>query len=394
MTSKIYIISGKNPLNVKSGYAVYAKNLAQVLLSLGLKVEVFCCDSKSKTIEKSEIGRVNVIGSRLLNLPFVKNREMTLFPILCLKMAYELRKKEKGIVWGIGPWSFTGILAQKRPFFSDYFTTIKHEFKATLDSMSIEDYGLFKRIENLIFYYLIAHLYSLFERVTLLYSDKIIIHYNSTQNILREEFGVTSKFIRLPYSIGKDKGIESRKNKKTVPLILLVSRHDGRKGINYLLKAFAILDKENIKYKALIIGKGRLFNANKKVSEKLGLKNVKLLGFVKNIELYLKKADIYAFPSIEEGSSAISLLEAMSFGLPIISTNVDGIKENLKNGQSAILVPPSNPTAITEAIRELIKNPALATRLGKEANLEFNYKYNYEKTRVSIRRFLQKNLQT
>ena len=86
--------------------------------------------------------------------------------------------------------------------------------------------------------------------------------------------------------------------------------------------------------------------------------SVKFLGFVTGAqkEKRLQEADVYLLPSYHEGLP-ISVLEAMSFGLPVISTNVGGIPEVVVSHKNGLLIEPGDHTAIFEAIKFFIDNP-------------------------------------
>ncbi|MBU0580591.1 MAG: glycosyltransferase family 4 protein, partial [Candidatus Margulisbacteria bacterium] len=77
-------------------------------------------------------------------------------------------------------------------------------------------------------------------------------------------------------------------------------------------------------------------------------------------------SDIFLLPSTYE-SFPRTILEAMAFGLPIIATDVFGIKEQLEEGLSGILIRPNDPLAISKAIRYLVDNKDKATDIGKKA---------------------------
>ncbi len=394
----IILVCGKNPLTSASGYATHTYSTAKILVKLGFRVEIYCIGKINKTMD-SQIGKIYTVKSNFLKIRYFENIEMALFPFLCIGIGFRIIKNltPETIVWGVGPWSLSGVIVKifsKKNiiFFSDYFTSINHEFYNGMLATR-NDYGLSLKITNFITYYTFVKLCGFLEKLIFIYSDKIIVHYNSTQKILASEFGISkNKFVKLSYSpVFTQSNLNSKiesKIKFSKPFILLVCRQDGRKGINYLLRAFSILDRKNIKYSAAIIGKGKLFEANKKIIEKLNLSNVKLLGYVKSIESYLKNADIYVFPSVEEGSSAISLLEAASYGLPIISTYVDGIPEDFSNNHSALLVPPKNPKALADAMEKLIIDPKLANKLAQNAKLKYFEKYNTKKTSQDIEKFI------
>ncbi len=72
--------------------------------------------------------------------------------------------------------------------------------------------------------------------------------------------------------------------------------------------------------------------------------------------------DIFILPSILEGFGIV-LLEAMAAGIPVVASDVDGIREVVIQGESGILIPPKNPDAIASAVIQLIENPQLVKNL-------------------------------
>lgn len=395
----IYILSGKNPLQAKSGYASYTYNLSKILTNLGYKVMVFCF-GKSDQVIKSKIGTIHIIGSNIFSL--LKDVEMAglilLTPRLSIVLAKQL-KNTPGLIWGIGPWGLAGALAKlfsrgyqgtSWKLVSDYFTTTRHEFLGTLAGVTVKDHGLVTKFNVWFAYVTLVQLYNFLERFLLHQSHKIITHYQSTENILTSQFGLNSKqFIRLPYFVQlRNRPHNTSDSMTKSPLIICVSRHDGRKGINFLLKAFAILNERGAKYYAFIIGAGRLRQKHLELAQSLHLSNVYQPGFVPDLKYYLKRTDVFVLPSLEEGSSALAILEAAKQGLPIISTNIDGIKEDFIHDKSALLIPPKNPKALAEAIQSLLKDKRLAKRLGQNAKKTYFLKHNESIVKREVAKFL------
>jgi glycosyltransferase involved in cell wall biosynthesis len=133
-----------------------------------------------------------------------------------------------------------------------------------------------------------------------------------------------------------------------------------RKGIYDLLEAISshILNLEN---RALFYvgGNGETAEVQQYIAEK-GLCNVvKFCGWVSGDEKVklLNESDVYVLPSYNEGLP-ISILEAMSYGMPIITSNVGGIPE-IVNEDNGIIVEPGNKQQIYEAICSMLNNPSL-----------------------------------
>ena len=149
-----------------------------------------------------------------------------------------------------------------------------------------------------------------------------------------------------------------------------VAKLREEKGTRYLIesaaKVLGIFPKTNL----LIAGDGPLLEELKKLSEKLGISDrVLFAGFRNDIPVILSIIDIFVIPSITEGSP-LALLEAMAMGKPIVATNVGGIVEILRDGETGLLVPSKDPEAIAEKIVHLLRNEAESRKLGLRAREE------------------------
>ena len=89
-------------------------------------------------------------------------------------------------------------------------------------------------------------------------------------------------------------------------------------------------------------------------------------GYVENVHEYLQAGDMFLFPS-ENEAFGLSLVEAMSCGLPVIASRVGGIPEIVSHADNGILVEPADPDRLAIEIEGLIEQPALAGKLGESA---------------------------
>ncbi len=160
-------------------------------------------------------------------------------------------------------------------------------------------------------------------------------------------------------------------NKSVV--IGIASRISPGKGYEEFLQAAKILKKE---FPAGICflaagGKSRgeeeYFNNIMRLTHELGLDNaVKYIGFRENIAEVLSIMDIFVFPSHEE-SFGVLLIEAMAAGLPAAASNNAGIPDIVIDGETGILVPPKDAVKLAGAVKYLIEDKELRTKLGREA---------------------------
>lgn len=139
------------------------------------------------------------------------------------------------------------------------------------------------------------------------------------------------------------------------------------KGHEYLLDAFADLDAPG--WQLLIIGDGPRRKAleEKVVAMSLGGR-VCFAGHQRNTERWLQALDIFCLPSYANEGVPQALLQAMLVGLPIVTTPVGSITEAVDDGETALIVPPRDASALAAALSRLIADTGLAARLGEAAH--------------------------
>ncbi|HKZ57693.1 MAG TPA: glycosyltransferase [Thermodesulfovibrionales bacterium] len=150
-------------------------------------------------------------------------------------------------------------------------------------------------------------------------------------------------------------------------VIGFIGRIVPAKGLKYLLNALPYLKKEFKSIKLLIVGEGSLVEELKERAKKNNIfDNILFTGRRRDIPEILASINIFVMPSIAEGLPN-ALLEAMAMGKPIVTTEVGGIPEIVKNGFNGLLVPPRDTLSLSKAIKELISNDRLAAKLGQAA---------------------------
>jgi len=90
---------------------------------------------------------------------------------------------------------------------------------------------------------------------------------------------------------------------------------------------------------------------------------IRLLGYRSDVADLLRAADIFTLPSHREGMPR-SIVEAMLTGLPIVATNIRGSREEVVEGQTGLLVPVRDPSALAAALQRLAGDPSLRAKLG------------------------------
>ena len=90
---------------------------------------------------------------------------------------------------------------------------------------------------------------------------------------------------------------------------------------------------------------------------------------------WLAAADVFVLPSLSEGLPG-ALIEAMAAGLPCVTTDIPGNRELVKHGQTGLLVPAQDPTALASALRTLLNSSAEAQRLAMAGHAHVQQHYN------------------
>ena len=165
---------------------------------------------------------------------------------------------------------------------------------------------------------------------------------------------------------------KKRKKKR----ILLVALLSPTKGIPYLLQALAQLKERRQDFVLDIVGNGPDRQYYEKLTEKLELgKMIKFCGIKSKSEVakYMTKCDFLVLPSLWENLPCV-LIEAMASGIPVIATDVGGVKEMI-NENVGLLIPPKNTKALEKAIEHMLANCRHYSRerIAKYAREKFSY---------------------
>ncbi len=197
--------------------------------------------------------------------------------------------------------------------------------------------------------------------------DDIITHSRFMGEIIEREFKVKPKVINYPY-FGK-KIINKRRVIKDQINLLFIGRVEVLKGAHFLLPIAKILKNKGISYNINVIGSGNIINELKSQSERAGL-NIKFYGFVGHMSQkfinIMKESHILLAPSLWHEPFGIVILEAMGFGIPVITSNRGGIKEIVKQNDVGVIVPP-NPKNIAKKVELFVNDHKMYKKFSSNA---------------------------
>jgi glycosyltransferase involved in cell wall biosynthesis len=150
-------------------------------------------------------------------------------------------------------------------------------------------------------------------------------------------------------------------------MILAIGRLSKEKGHAVLLGALGQLRSIAREWKLVLVGIGPERDRLMQLAQSLGLgKRVLFAGLHADVRPYYASADVFALPSLSEGSSNV-LLEAMAAKLPIVATDAGGNPEIMLHNETGLLVPLGNPEGLAKAISRLLEEPELASRFAAAA---------------------------
>lgn len=162
-------------------------------------------------------------------------------------------------------------------------------------------------------------------------------------------------------------------------VLLNIGRISEEKAQGDLIAACNILSKQRRDFRCYIVGDGPLYAKLTALIKSLGLSDIiEMVGMVphKDIKEYYLKADIFVLPSTRENLPNV-LLESLSMGVPVITTDIAGIPELIEDQKTGILVRPGNVVELASAINQLLEDPKMR---GEIAN----------RGRSMVRRFFNK----
>lgn len=170
---------------------------------------------------------------------------------------------------------------------------------------------------------------------------------------------------RFPYGEPRDRG----------PEIVAVGRLVEKKGFADLVEACALLRDRGVRFRARIVGLGDQEDRLRSLIASRDLRNlVDLAGPLPQREMarVVGGASVFAAPCVVGGDGnrdglPTVLLEAMALGTPCVSTDVTGIPEVLRHGETGLMVPQRDPAALAGALERLLGDAALRVRLARGA---------------------------
>lgn len=160
-----------------------------------------------------------------------------------------------------------------------------------------------------------------------------------------------------------------------VPVVAVVGRLRREKGHAVALEAFSILRDQGVTYRAVFIGEGA---ERTRIEEDIAGKGlgdlVQVPGGTQAMATALANVDVLVVPSLSE-AFGIAAIEGLAAGLPVVASSIGGLLDIIRPEENGLLVPPSDPGALAEAIRRLLHEPETAAAMGRRGMEDFERRF-------------------
>lgn len=175
--------------------------------------------------------------------------------------------------------------------------------------------------------------------------------------------GVGIELERFQKTVGKEEKRKELGIGKDDILLLSVGELSKRKNQEIIIKALKQIEEPNIKY--FICGIGNLETELKEMVNKFHLeKRIYFLGYRNDIEGLCQAADIFVFPSLQEGLP-VAVMEAMASGLPVICSKIRGNTDLIVDGKGGFLCKVDNQKDFIKAIEKMCEDKRRIIRAGR-----------------------------
>jgi len=378
-------IAGIDPAAHTNGHVSYVQAHALAAAAAGFSPQIFCVGAKPD-VELTDYGMLHRVATPV--------RHYMLAPTYWRPIARAVAGYLEGcghqpphVIHSFGPWAATAAsaaaeLARLRietVTVASAYTTILHEWNGMLRGLGTQ-HGRRSTLRYRSWDPWVRTVAARVERHGYERARLVLVNYDSVARLLRDTCGRGLEIRRLPYAAPAAFKSAARSSPASppdpikglravgAPLVVSVSRHVPRKGLDTLLQALAALQSTGVRYRACLVGPGRLLGDHRRLAARLALTDrVAIPGEVADVVPYLQHADVFVLPSLEEGSGSVSLLEALQAGIAILAAACDGIPEDLVDGEHALLVAPGDEAALRGALARLLADAELRAKLGANA---------------------------
>jgi len=382
----LVMVAGSDP-SLEGGHSSYVVAHALAAAAAGYSPQVFSVSARSEVVA-TEFGTLRRVAAPLHR---GYRYERVHRPFLARGVArYLAGLGDPGpyILHSFGAWAASGVEAARIlaargiatiPIASA-FTTLAHENRAKVAALG-PHHGVARRLRYRRDYVWVRAVAGRAECEGYRESTLVLVNYESVRRLVLEACHPPPPVRILPYAAPaafRERALKALEPPGP-PLIVSVARQDPRKGLDVLIRALSGLARADIAFRAVLVGRGPLLAAHRRLVADLGLAGqVELPGFVEDVFGYLERAAVFVLPSLEEGSGSVALLEALQAGAPVVASRCDGIPEDLRDGEDAVLVTPGDVAGLQRSLALLLGDAPRRNRLAARARARFEERFSSE----------------
>lgn len=369
---------------VSGGTGAYVNYLSKRLIRRGTQVYIITGHEENKEVKMEGNGRIFFL--KTLKSPGIKS---LFFFGSTLKKLKEINARfDIDIVHANLP--LIPNFAIPQDFGNILISTVHSTWKGEAEAISHEPFKRLNPNEKMMVSF--NPILRLFESRLLQRSKKIIAVSEYTKRELLSHYKVKSRKIQVIHNGVNTQRFRPPKDKNKIKtqmgfkkkdkIILYVGRLYSRKGLYTLIQAIPRVTRRYKDVKFVIAGEG-LHNERKNLANfaaKLGVKGkTSFTGYFPDEELpkLYQASDIFLFPTLYE-NLPFAVLEALSTGLPVVTTKVGGIPEVITDGKNGFLVEPANPEKLADRISSLLDDSEKASEMGKLGRKVVEEKFDWE----------------
>ncbi|OGY94688.1 MAG: hypothetical protein A2406_02595 [Candidatus Komeilibacteria bacterium RIFOXYC1_FULL_37_11] len=232
-------------------------------------------------------------------------------------------------------------------------------------------------------------------------ADKIIVtsyDYARNSNLKNRLEAEPEKFVEIPIGVNqllfkpryRDSKIIDQYdlyNKKVILFVGALDKAHYFKGVNVLIQAIKKLNARD-DFKVIIVGEGDLRQSYQSVVDSLGLsRKIVFTGFVSDdlLPKFYSVANMLILPSTDKSEAFGTVsLEAMASAVPVITSDLPGVRSVVEKKKTGLLVKPGNVDNLADMIEYLLKNPAVAKEYGRAGREKILEKYTWDKITTKL----------
>jgi glycosyltransferase involved in cell wall biosynthesis len=392
-TRRVIMIAGRDPKDEPGGgHSSYVRAHARAAIRAGYEPHLFCIGN-GKGEEEYSYG---VVHRAPPNRHAVRQSEIRHHALPLARSILSRAELLSGAtaIHGFGVWTYAATLiaadfpTSLRRVMSMYtvYEVERHAQYLALGRRRLTPQGVTERAR----WRSVRREVTALEGDAIAWSDVVVVNYASLRDLVVQVHPIAAPKISIaPY--GPESAFLEDPDPRIGgvfghrPAILSIALQRPKKGGEVLLEALRILRDRGQDFRAAMVGGGEMLPRLRRLARRFGLDDfVEFPGIVPDVRPWLAACDLYVQPSIREESGSMALLEAMQFGRPVICSAVDGMIEDVRDGIDGVLVPPSDPIALANAIGDLLDDPERRRRIGSAARARFEATFDADRFAASL----------